>query len=214
MFTGDLAGCIALLLALLPGIIAILASMPRSDVVGRGKRLIAFLALTLNLVAILGFLESLYVKPAFAKLSFLYALPSLTRFVFNPWFDSIFILISMLILCAVIMMIRKPLRRSPGFSMITMVTVITALCMWVLGSIFHYGLTGRMLAGGQVLSKMLVPLHSLIAFFLFFIVITGLYARYVRQGKRLWLLSVFLIFCGLCAYHSFAWYLPTFPLPR
>ncbi len=211
MFLGELT---VLLLVLLPGIIMVLVSMRRSEAVERGKRLNAFVSLTLNLFAILGFLTSLYVKPAFAALNIQHALPSLTRFVLNPWFDNVCMLLTMLALCAALMAFRRLLHRRSGFSMITIASVITALCMWILGDVFRYGLAGRVLAGGHVLGKMLIPLHSLLAFSFFFAILTGLYARHIRQPRSLWLFSIVLIFFGLCAYHAFAWYLPTFPLSR
>lgn len=214
MLGSCLAGCGTLLLAMVPAIIVVVVSLRVRDAAERGKRIIAFVSLALNLMAILGFLSFLYVRPAFLNLGLLHALPFLTRFTFNPWILHSFVIVSLLIIGFLHWIFRKHIRDKHGFSVVTIAIMLISLCMWVLGSTFHYGLSGRLLVGSGLSTKMLVPLHSLIIFFIFFVALTWLYAQHIRRGRSLWLCSIFLLFCGLVSYHFFAWYLPTFALAR
>jgi multisubunit Na+/H+ antiporter MnhF subunit len=212
MFGGYIAGFASLVLVMLPGIVILLVSLRLRDGTEKGKRIIAFISLAANLMAILGFLSFLYARPTFLNLNVLHALPLLTRFIFNPWILHSFMMVTFLIIGLLHWVYRKPLRREHSFSVITIVILLITLCLWILGSTFHYGLTGRILVGGRLSTKMLIPLHSLITFLLFFVVLTVLYSRYLRKRRFMWFLSIFLLLCGLVSYHFFAWYLPTFSL--
>jgi hypothetical protein len=206
------AGCGSILLVMLPGIVALLASMRMRDPSERAKHIISFVSLGINLIALLGFLGFLYVRPTFMNLNMQHVLPFLTRLVFNPLILQLLMVLALLILGVLHLDFRKSLVNEHGFSVITIATMLITMCMWILGSTFHYGLVGKLLVGGSLSTRMLVPLSSLIIFAIFFLALTGLYFRYIRKRRFLWLLSIILLACGLVPYYFFAWYLPTFPL--
>jgi hypothetical protein len=212
MSASYMAGYGSVLLVMLPAIIMLLVSMRTGNSAERAKRIISFVSLGINLMALLGFLGFLYVRPTFLNLNMLHALPFLTRFVFNPWILHTFLIMVLLILGILHLGFRKALVNEHGFLVITIATLLVTMCMWVLGSTFHYGLVGRLFVGASLSTKMLVPLPSLIIFSLSFLALIGLHFRYIRKCRFLWVLSIILLACGLVPYYFFAWYLPTFPL--
>lgn len=212
MLGSYIAGFAVIVMVMLPGLILALAGMGTGDAADKGKHIIGFVSLAFNLVAMLGFLGFLYVKPTYLNLHMLHALPFLTRSVFNPWILHSFTMVVLLIAGVLHWIFRKPLRGEHGFSIVTIVVLLVSICLWALGSTFHYGLAGKLFVGGRLSTAMFVPLHAAIVFFLFFGALTGLYVRHIRKRRFLWLLSIILLCCSLVAYHAFAWYLPTFPL--
>ena len=205
-----LAGFGSILLAMAPGIFIMLLSMRIRDISERGKHCISFVALSVNLITLMGFLSFLYVRPTYHSLNMLQSLPFLTRFIFNPWIFHTFIIAGLLIIGILHRGFRRSLRDKHGFSIVTIAVLLVTMCMWVLGSIFHYGVAGKMFVGGNLSSTRLIPLHALLIFFLFYIAMVGLYVRYIRKRRGLWIVSVFVLMCGLVAYFFMSGICPPF----